>query len=486
MARKPAVFGGLAVLSLLAVAAAVIARPWEAGLLALILFAIWVVAAAIWLDRRDARREAVRLANQDHRPAPSLPEEAEAFLAALDGQLGLPGDLRAEVRAELSAHFEDSIAAIEAEGNDRDLAAREAVARMGRPDELARELRRAHQTNRRLLAGAAGGVFQAGIGVVWGYFLGLFLILIGAIVLAVLLNTVLKPPVDFLAGHVQLEIDQSALAIGSVFGALVGLLAAFIAARRAVQECSRASRRTVRQVGPLWAIAGFLAIGYLVMFRVTAQQSWIAVALELLIPVAFAAGALVKTEARFPIATGRAFAAVVLVIVLTLPLVLLAGLTVSGSGGQSWSTDNVKEDLVFDRIAPAWPTQGPPLVNSQGTAMGVPIIDDVWEVQDGPQLARFGDLRIELWRAERFAGTPDWVDDFVPASGYATPFATVPAVIDSNRMAVRFDLSHVRSTAWVILLTGVAPGGQRYRLGYSGPITTAFSGTVWDWLTASQ
>ena len=138
MARKPAVFGGLAVLSLLAVAAAVIARPWEAGLLALILFAIWVVAAAIWLDRRDARREAVRLANQDHRPAPSLPEEAEAFLAALDGQLGLPGDLRAEVRAELSAHFEDSIAAIEAEGNDRDLAAREAVARMGRPDELTR------------------------------------------------------------------------------------------------------------------------------------------------------------------------------------------------------------------------------------------------------------------------------------------------------------------------------------------------------------
>jgi hypothetical protein len=223
------------------------------------------------------------------------------------------------------------------------------------------------------------------------------------------------------------------------------------------------------------------------MFRVTAQQSWLAVPVEILIPIAFAAGALVKTEARFPIRTGRAIAAVVIVVVLTLPLVLLAGATsISVSGGQSWSTDNVKEDLIFDRVAPAWPTQGPPLVGSQGRAMGVPVIDEEWQVEDGPQLARFGDLRLELWRAERFAGTPDWVDDFVPASGYATPFATVPALVDGNGVAVRFDLSHVRSTAWVILLTGVAPGGQRYRLGYSGPITTAFSGTVWDWLTASQ
>jgi hypothetical protein len=284
----------------------------------------------------------------------------------------------------------------------------------------------------------------------------------------------------------QLEIDQGALTNGSVFGAMVGLLAAFMAARRAVQECSRASRRTVRQVGPLWAIAGFLAIGYLVMFRVTAQQSWIAVPLELLIPVAFVAGALVKTEARFPIATGRAFAAVVLVVVLTLPLVLLAGLAPISGSGQSWSTDNVKEDLVFDRIAPAWSTQGPPLAYEQGGAMGPAVIDEVWEVQDGPQLARFGDLRFELWRAERFPGTPDWVDDFVPASGYSTPYATVPARIDSNRMAVRFDLGHVRSTAWIILLTGVAPDSRRYRLGYSGSVTTAFSGTVWDWLTASQ
>jgi hypothetical protein len=37
-----------------------------------------------------------------------------------------------------------------------------------------------------------------------------------------------------------------------------------------------------------------------------------------------------------------------------------------------------------------------------------------------------------------------------------------------------------------VVLTGVAPDGQRYRLDHGGGGTTTFYGSVWDWLTAPQ
>jgi len=47
-----------------------------------------------------------------------------------------------------------------AEGLDEERAAAEAIARLGRPEALARDLEAARRTTRRLLAGAAGGVFR--------------------------------------------------------------------------------------------------------------------------------------------------------------------------------------------------------------------------------------------------------------------------------------------------------------------------------------
>jgi len=102
-----------------------------------------------------------------------LPREVEEYLGHLDGALSLPDEVRADIAAEMAGHFRDSIAAIVAEGLDRERAAREAMARMGNPTELAAELSRAHRTTRRLLAGAAGGVFHGALGVAVGSLAGL-------------------------------------------------------------------------------------------------------------------------------------------------------------------------------------------------------------------------------------------------------------------------------------------------------------------------
>src|SRR5665811_1597175 len=90
----------------------------------------------------------------------------------------------AEVRAELADHVHDSIATLEAEGFEREAAIREALGRLGPPAELGRQLRAAHQSTRRLLAGAGGGVFAAGGGLVLGYLGGAALALLLALVLA--------------------------------------------------------------------------------------------------------------------------------------------------------------------------------------------------------------------------------------------------------------------------------------------------------------
>ena len=96
--------------------------------------------------------------------ATPLPAEIDEYLRRLGAGLDLPAHVRAEIASEMAGHFRDSIAAIESEGLDPERAAREAIARLGSPTELAAELTSAHRTTRRLLVGAAGGVFHASLG----------------------------------------------------------------------------------------------------------------------------------------------------------------------------------------------------------------------------------------------------------------------------------------------------------------------------------
>ena len=81
-------------------------------------------------------------------------DEISAYLDRMTTELRLPAADVAEVRAELADHLHDSIASLEAEGFEPERAIREALGRLGPPAALGRQLRAAHQSTRRLLAGA--------------------------------------------------------------------------------------------------------------------------------------------------------------------------------------------------------------------------------------------------------------------------------------------------------------------------------------------
>ena len=444
-------------------------------LLLLVIFAL-AIAGAAWLDGRSARREALRHAVAQRTVEP-LPTEAADFLTRLDDRLGLPVEVCSEIHAELADHLEDSIAALEAEGLDRERATREALARLGRPEELARQLRSAHQTARRLLAGAGGGVFSAGIGAVQGYLFG-FAFFIGA---AMVLNTVLKPVLDFVTGNLLgLSQDEQGRVLGTMFGAALSWPAAFVAGRRAVRSSARASHRTVRQVGWWWAAAGLALIGYVALFKVTAEQNWPLLFAELAIPLAFAAGALVKTGSDLPRIGWRTQATVLSVFL----VVIVVGVTVATTegSGRSWGSDG-SENLAYNRVAPEWP--GVVLMWGSGSDYQ-PVITLDYEVDSASAPAGFRDLRFEVWRAVASPNAPEWVQLYLPDTRYSTPYATEPAIVKNGTIQVRFDMSHVRASRWLIFVTGVAPDGVRYRLNYPDSFTSTFSGTAWDWITASE
>jgi uncharacterized membrane protein len=439
----------------------------------------WLARVALTPDPRPASELPVHAATP-------LPAEAETFLATLEGRLGLPAETRTEVRAELSDHLADSIASLQAEGLDEGRATREALARLGRPEELASQIRRAHQTTSRLLAGAAGGVFQAGMGTIWGAVVGFVLF----ILVSILSVTLLKPVFDFVVQKVApLESDTWALGLGSIPGAAVACVAAFTAGRWSVRALIRTSQRPASQVARWWALGGGLLLAYFVVFRVTAQQSWLIVPFELLIPVAFVVGVLFRTERRLPLDKSRSPSLLIVMVLALGPVSFLFAAPVQSGETATWGTDYTQERADFDRVAPAWTGEDPVY---GGGALHSSGLELKWTVADPEVLAGFSALRFEVWRAVPFPGAPDWVDDYIPAPAYSEPFATTPAInsrdggMGPEYVTATFDLSHVRTSRWIVFLTGIGPDGDRYRFGMPASALSPFSGTVWDWLTASE
>lgn len=441
----------------------------------------WAFWGQVELGRRNARSAASRQTLQGRVPDP-LPAEAAEYLTRLDSQLELPAGVRAEIRAELSDHLSDSIAAIQAEGRDFDFAVGEALARLGRTDDLARQLRRAHQPTRRLLAGAAGGVWAAGVGAIQGTILAGWVLLVAALVIGV----GLRPVIDFVATHfIPVEFDQNELGFGTAVGAAVAWLPAFVAGRRAVRACALVSGRTATQLGPWWALAGVLGLGWLVVFVVTVQQSWLVVVFELAIPLAFAAGTLFKVQTRVPAATGRrlAIAGGLLVGFVVLAAVLgLAGVSVQ-AGGDGWGTNYTDDSIGWNHVAPHSPDQAINLDYSSSVVGGAPTIT----IQDPATLSAFHDLRIEAWRANAYPSAPSGVMLGLLDTSYSAPYASVPAVVGADgTIQDPISLSGSRTPKWWIFLTGAGRDGRRYWLGERPDfVERNFTGRIWDWLTAA-
>jgi hypothetical protein len=444
--------------------------------------------AAIWLVRRSERR---LYPGKDLTPTPGAPEPdsrdaISAYLDRMSGELLLPAADVAEVRAELADHLQDSIASLQAEGLDRERATREALARLGSADELGRQLRRAHQSTKRLLAGAGGGVFAAGGGFVLGNLGGLAVALLLALVIAAIMAALTRiglPMPDLMGDHGD-TVNSLLFGSATALGAGVGV-------RYAVRTSAGLSRRAPRTVAVFWAVTGALGFGWWAIFGVHGPQSWPGVAVALCVPAVVVWAAFVRIERPMP-HVGR-WAVVVLVSVVGSSLMFVAVAGASISGGTSVVTEIGQEpDMHFDTVAPMAPAAWLPAGFLSGSGWGQLASGETqmrFDLGSNPPtptttaLANWTDVRFEAWHLLSMNDPSSYGVD----PHYSSPIAIQPANFHDNSVDATFHFERMRDAKfWWVFLTGIGPDGHRYRLADGGGGGSSFNGSVWDWLTAPQ
>lgn len=465
----------------------------------------WAGEIQVWISLPQSGPDRYRAAILAGR-SDTLAPQTLAYLDAVDAALGLPAEVRAEIRSELTDHLADSVAALEATGLTRAAAVGEALARLGRADELGHHLRSAHQSTRRLLAGAAGGVWSAGVGVVQGFlaFFGLLVVCLGLAV--VLLQKPYGDVFGFWLG--PNAFGSSDPAAGSLVGCMLALGPAFLAGRRCVRASSRLSRRGSRKVRWVWALVGSVVLVWLVGFELAVTQSWWVVAFELAVPVLFAAGALAKPDMdlHLPRARSRWLLA---------PAALVVGGLLLGAVVPTHQViftlpvgSPSESSLGYDRVGPnatapcTSSNPSPVLSNGRCAIVGglyvgegfdqpwkqvSRVIHEMWGVGDQSALAGYTSVRFEIWRA---AAGSEQLDSYPSATAIepteGAAYLTAAAQPVGDGLEFRADLGNVRAGHWLVFVTGVGSDGQRYRLGEPADQPSVFSGTIWDWVTASN
>ncbi len=435
-------------------------------------------------------------------PEAPLPPEVADYLSRIDSGLDLPAHVRAEIADEMADHFRDSIAAITAEGLEPERAAREAMARLGSPTELAAELTRAHRTTRRLLAGAAGGVFHATVGAAGGMLLGIAIVTMATCAFIVVAGTVLQPLREI--GEANLPALRDALhgmPMLTTFLAWAACVGAYFAARRGVAASIRLSRRSPAAVRRIWAVLGFGILTFAVIFLVPAYLNLLSIVSLLAIPAAFAAGALMHSRPRISVGRWKMLGALAMVVILGASYAVNTPAWRGDPGNPPEPAQGRADQLrAFDRVAPAWAydAKGLPFLAEGGGLWGTGVItQDVGVFGNfwapGPAnaaaLAQFTDIRFEAWRAIRDARYPSWAE-WIPDPAYSAPYATAPAQFNGGSAEVQFNVGNVRTTDWLVFVTATAPDGHRYRLNEpewnlgGGYLQSCFTGTIWQWLTA--
>ena len=462
---------------------------WLLGVVWIVGFGAFLIAA-IWLVRRSERRLSVGPSDPDApiAPGPSSSDAISAYLDRVSGELLLPAADVAEVRAELADHLQDSIASLEAEGLDRERATREALARLGSADELGRNLRQAHQSTRRLLAGVGGGVFAAGGGFVLGYLGGILIALLLAMVAFVITSVLarLGLPLPDLGDHGD--------TLNSVLLGISVAAAAALATRYAVRTSAGLSRRAPRSIAIFWAAAGAVGFGWYSIFGMRGAQSWPGIVVDLCIPVVVVAAAFVRIERPMP-HVGRWAVAILLVSVVGVSVLGFAFSAESVSGGAlpalvEGGQANQPVDMHFDTVAPLAPAAWLPSGNQfygggsgpdwDGTQITAVVGPDA-VVPMSTAMANWHDVRFEAWHG--FLDNPSVSYGIDPH--YSSPFAVQPAAVHDTYLDAVFHFERMRSAgSWWVMLTAVGPDGHRYRLSDGDGGSSHFNGSAWDWLTA--
>ena len=409
---------------------------------------------------------------------PERPATTDEYLARVSAGLCLPEPYAGDVRDELAAHLADATAALIEEGLTQEQAEREAIARLGSPEVLANGLRRAQQTRRRLLAGAGGGVWAAAGHGIGGTILGYGLLMTVTLVIAVLgaaLNRFIR--LDWsLDPSVPYQAWTTALAAGAM------CVGAFLGARRAVKATATRSLRSVREVGPWWALGGAIVLGLWVLFILRMPLGWPAVGAELLIPVSFAAGATIMIERPGPRIRMRHIL-LAAVVGFVLPVIMLFGVSAQGETTQGAvegpyaSVEEMWRAQGFDLMGRRPPDDIAGAFRDGGYSADDGLVTPFVEVASAIDLVGWHDLRFEAWR--RSSG------DISPDPNFPMPFATAPAELVGTRLQATLRVDRTPGVSFYsLVLTGIGPDGTRYVLNGPSGGQTAFVGTLWEWFAA--
>ena len=437
------------------------------------------------------------------------PAMVDEYLRRFQVGLDLPPGLAGDVVREMRDHIEDSSQALVDEGLDATMATREALERLGAPEDVALEIRRAHQTGRRMLAGAAGGVFATPGSFVAGWVIGMV-----AYLPAVFAAGLVLP----LAGAAAYESTKQAVDPVLLMGALA--IASFYASRTGVRVFAGISHRSFADIARAWAAIGTPLVAALMLVGFRGHQSLPLVTAELAVPIAFAAGALFQIDrVRMTLpGSGRlgspvwtlAAAGAVFGLVAGTALVVAspAGaapvefpLGYSSSSGQVLNIDLAgtmppPSQLLYPEGWDYGTVPGMEFRCHSSTQYSGPstsaTVDCTYFVMNSPTSRPFYQDLDQRWTGLRLEAWPG-VSGGIRA-GSQSPMATATAthqnesptqaeaITASFRIAIEREVTGW-SNYWIVL-TGIGPDGHRYRLANGAGLTAEFYGNAWDWLTA--
>jgi hypothetical protein len=381
----------------------------------------------------------------------------------------MPDRATNEVIEEIAAHLDDARSALMHEGLDPDLAEREALARLGNPEDLAAGVRRAHQPRLRFVTAIGPALLTAIGSSLAAWLLGLAILLPAALVALLVFGAFASTfhlasigPVDWVTG------PWTAFVIG-------------YAARHVPRVYADAAMRRVADVRGIVALGGAAVLGVAAVFFVRLDLDPLAVISQFALPVAWIVGAMTASERPARRIRLRRVAAVLSsgVLVTLIGMELVGGATASEGLwflGTSWDGSTAPDVALPVDTAPAaalgMPTDG-------GVDATFPSMVDVWAAWDSDAgLASWTGIRAEVWRS----GPPQ-----NPVLLDAAPVLTAPSeVVDvAPNVNVLLSLPMATDRRWYrIALTGVASDGRRYSLvPASIPKQVDFVGTAWDWLT---
>lgn len=390
------------------------------------------------------------------------PTDRELYLARVAAALRMTDPATQEITEELAAHLADARDDLVTAGLTLEQADREALARLGNPEDLADGVRRAHQSRRRL-ATAIGPALAATIrGLVVGYFFGGGLLTVASILAFAAVSLVFS----------TLQVSISGYDTGW-FGGPIALFVAAYAGHGIPHVVADRTWRRVEDIRvPIGLIgAVFVAIVAWFLIRVPLDVPMVAVLAGA--PVAFLVGA--ATAAERP-RRRMSFKAFVGLLAIATAACLAVGLLTA-----RWNTDDgtagqyVPEmgTSAFEAPVPEWAQP----MSASASSFGGPTVElsVAWDTAAGRSAWR--DVRAEIWRS----GPPD-----DPRLLDAAPTAIVEPTVAEEWVSATVTLPLATERTWYrVALTGVAPDGQRYVLSEDASVHRVdFVGSAWEWLTS--